>query len=574
MLPLPDLSRPPPWRCRTRAWGRCSRGGTNSSASFATASAHAAGGRLTAIAGRALHGLGGVGKTRLAVEYALRNKDDYNALLFVSAETPQDLRRNLSALGGPLVLDLPEKAATEEEAKVAAALNWLRGHPGWFLIVDNLDTPEAARGRRGTARPPARRRRAAHRPALGSGAAASSRWSWTCWQRDAAARFLLSAPRPVGASCPTDEPDAAELARELDGLALALEQAGAYVSHRRAEPRRLPAHWRSTSRPPGVARPAADQVPAQRRRDVGDDAAALGPGDLALLRLLSWFAPEPVPTFVLEGEKAAKVRAEAVALLGRESRRRRIAGAADLTDALAELANYSMARWDAAVQTVSVHRVLEESCGPACRRSGGRMADAGPGLLDTARPGVPWDVRNWLRWNPLRPHVAHAAALADAAGVAEPTAAADGPTRPAPDEQGSSRGCRAADAAGAGDRREELRAGTPNVATRLNNLALLQATNRLGEAEPLMRRALAIDEKSYGPDHPERRHPPQQPGVAAPRHEPASGGRAADAAGAGDPAAIYPSDWPPASSLRSRGWELSRYAEGDGHGGRRDRREV
>ena len=43
----------------------------------------------------------------------------------------------------------------------------------------------------------------------------------------------------------------------------------------------------------------------------------------------------------------------------------------------------------------------------------------------------------------------------------------------------------------------------PNVARDLNNLAsLLWATNRLGEAEPLMRRALAIDEASYGPDHP------------------------------------------------------------------------
>ena len=42
------------------------------------------------------------------------------------------------------------------------------------------------------------------------------------------------------------------------------------------------------------------------------------------------------------------------------------------------------------------------------------------------------------------------------------------------------------------------------MAIRLNNLALLlQATNRLAEAEPLMRRALAIDEKSYGPDHPD-----------------------------------------------------------------------
>jgi tetratricopeptide (TPR) repeat protein len=43
----------------------------------------------------------------------------------------------------------------------------------------------------------------------------------------------------------------------------------------------------------------------------------------------------------------------------------------------------------------------------------------------------------------------------------------------------------------------------PNVAIDLNNLAgLLQATNRRGEAEPLMRRALLIDEQSYGPEHP------------------------------------------------------------------------
>jgi hypothetical protein len=41
------------------------------------------------------------------------------------------------------------------------------------------------------------------------------------------------------------------------------------------------------------------------------------------------------------------------------------------------------------------------------------------------------------------------------------------------------------------------------VATDLNNLAqLLQDTNRLAEAEPLMRRALAIDEHSFGNQHP------------------------------------------------------------------------
>ena len=43
------------------------------------------------------------------------------------ADTPQDLRRNLAGLVGPLVLDLPEQQdVTEEEARVAAALRWLQ----------------------------------------------------------------------------------------------------------------------------------------------------------------------------------------------------------------------------------------------------------------------------------------------------------------------------------------------------------------------------------------------------------------------------------------------------------------
>jgi len=85
-----------------------------------------------------------VGKTRLAVEYAWQHEADYSALLLVVADSPENLRRNLAALVGPPVLDLPEQEATEEEVREAAALRWLHEHPGWFLILDNIDTPEAA----------------------------------------------------------------------------------------------------------------------------------------------------------------------------------------------------------------------------------------------------------------------------------------------------------------------------------------------------------------------------------------------------------------------------------------------
>jgi hypothetical protein len=52
----------------------------------------------------------------------------------------------------------------------------------------------------------------------------------------------------------------------------------------------------------------------------------------------------------------------------------------------------------------------------------------------------------------------------------------------------------------------EGRSDHPDMAIRLTNLGqFLKATNRLAEAEPLMRRALAIAEVSYGPDHPNTR---------------------------------------------------------------------
>ena len=84
-------------------------------------------GAQTAITSRALYGLGGIGKTRAAIEYAWAQQDDYTALLFVIAETPEALRRNLAALAG--LLALPEREAAEDEARLAAVLDWLRPIP-------------------------------------------------------------------------------------------------------------------------------------------------------------------------------------------------------------------------------------------------------------------------------------------------------------------------------------------------------------------------------------------------------------------------------------------------------------
>jgi tetratricopeptide (TPR) repeat protein len=210
-----------------------------------------------------------------------------------------------------------------------------------------------------------------------------------------------------------------------------------------------------------------------------------------------------VPLFVLEGEQAEACWREGIALLQQESPQSADTAGA-LPDALATLANYSLLRWDTEAQTIAIHRVVQEILRtrlPEPQRKDWLTLSLR--LLNAAATGDPQDVRTWPRWDPLRPHVAIGVAQADAAGILEPTARLMSDlglllkTKALHAEAESLyRRALAIDEAAYGPEH-------PKVAIRLNNLAqLLQATNRLAEAEPLMRRALAIDEAAYGPKHP------------------------------------------------------------------------
>ena len=90
----------------------------------------------------AVHGLGGVGKSRAALEYAWRHAGDYTALLFVSGSSDGELRANLANLVGVLGM---QADGVPVERQLAEVLDWLDTHPGWLLIVDNVDTDDAAR---------------------------------------------------------------------------------------------------------------------------------------------------------------------------------------------------------------------------------------------------------------------------------------------------------------------------------------------------------------------------------------------------------------------------------------------
>jgi tetratricopeptide (TPR) repeat protein len=93
---------------------------------------------------RAVSGPGGIGKTRLAVEYARCHQDDFTALLFVSAGSPTDLNANMARLSAEDgAIDLTEYRSAPQPEQYAAVIRWLQQNKGWLLILDNVDTKEA-----------------------------------------------------------------------------------------------------------------------------------------------------------------------------------------------------------------------------------------------------------------------------------------------------------------------------------------------------------------------------------------------------------------------------------------------
>lgn len=164
----------------------------------------------------AITGLGGMGKTRLALEYALRGKDEYDVRWRIRAGEIASLQDDLVELGrrrGILSQSEDVEHATQE------VLAWLKANERWLLVFDNAEDREGLR-------------RMLPSPCPGHVLITSRARAW----RGVAEPIEITQLSPAAAkavlrrrSGQSDDEHADEVARELGYLPLALVQAGAYM---------------------------------------------------------------------------------------------------------------------------------------------------------------------------------------------------------------------------------------------------------------------------------------------------------------------------------------------------------
>jgi tetratricopeptide (TPR) repeat protein len=297
---------------------------------------------ITAVVPHALHGLGGVGKTQLAIEYAWKFQSDYEVVWWIPADQPVLVRSSLAGLARHL--GLPPATATGIDDAATAVLDSLRrGDPynRWLLIFDNADQPEdindiIPRG-----------------PGHVLITSRNHRWEAVVdtvfvnvFNRAESVAFLNKR-----VSNAISGPDAIVLAEELGDLPLALEQAGAlqaetgmsveeYLRLLKEQASELLAEKKPSEYP--LSMTAAWKLSVSKLVEQLPEAADL-------LRYCAFFGAEPIPrdifTRTVQGVQPQYSALAADPIL--------------LSKAIGQLGRFALAHIDLTSRTIQVHRLIQ-----------------------------------------------------------------------------------------------------------------------------------------------------------------------------------------------------------------------
>jgi tetratricopeptide (TPR) repeat protein len=447
---------------------------------------------------QAISGLGGIGKTQIAIEYAYRYRDQYQGILWVTASSREALTVDFVMLAA--LLDLPEQYEQDQDFVVRAVKRWLTTHTHWLLILDNVDNLEML---------------ADFLPIHSSGdvllttrlqalGTLAQSIEVEKMGQDEGVMFLLRRTKLLTSGAELDqltqEPQAQaiEIVTALDGLPLALDQAGAYIEETRCSL----AHYLDlygTSRKELLRR--RGRLPVDHPDSVAItwsisfqkvEHESLAAADL--LHLLAFLDPEAIPEEII-----IKGAAELGTVL------EMVANDPLKVDTIIELLlHYSLIRRNSLSRSLSIHRLVQAVLKDGMDKETQRLwAERAIRAVNRTFPDV--ELNTWEECQRFLPHVLVCATYIEEYGLTFPEAArlfneaASYLVARVRYEQAELMLLKALEV-----RQQVLEANHPDTARTLNDLGVLyfnQANYK--EAEPLLQVALTIRHQMLGEEHPD-----------------------------------------------------------------------
>lgn len=447
---------------------------------------------------QAISGLGGIGKTQTAVEYAYRYRDEFRYVLWINAATRDELITSFVELAA--LLNLPERQEKDQLKIVAAVKHWLTTHDKWLLIFDNADDlalvedvlPSGGKG---------------HLILTTRAHATGTRAnSIEVEKMDSQKGMLLLLRRakvlaldtPLDHTTIADRTAAAAIVQEMDGLPLALDQAGAFIEETQCSVSDYLQRYRQRQavllkRRGGSGKDHPQPVAATWSLSF-ERVEQLDPLAAELLRCCTFLAPDAIPEqMIIDGASELGTLLQPIAenvLL--------------LDEALGTLLRFSLVQRKRDERTFFIHRLVQAILrGSIDAQTQRNYAERMVKAVHQAFPDVT-DYRNWPRCQQYLPH---ALACADLIATWEfmfpETGALLNKLGYYLDDRAQYEEAEPLFKRAIAIGEKTLGPEHPDLAVWLNNLAnLYQAQGKYAEAEPLFKRALAIYEQKFGSAHP------------------------------------------------------------------------